>query len=78
MPFGRNYLPVVSGSGIVAGRINNRKKANIPLLHCVMKFEKLIGLCKWLKIFDKSKPPDAKLANGGFALAKILNPVYIS
>ncbi len=43
-----------------------------------MKFERLIGLCKWLKIFDKSKPPDAKLANGGFALAEILNPVYIS
>ncbi len=40
----------------------------------LMKFEKLIRLCKWLKIFDKPKPPDAKLANGGFALAKIFNP----
>ena len=38
----------------------------------------VVGVFKWLKIFDKSKPPDAKLANGGFALAKILNPVYIS
>ena len=44
----------------------------------IMKFENSIGLCKWLKIFDKSKPPDAKLANGGFALAKIFNPVYIN
>ncbi len=43
-----------------------------------MKFGELIGLCKSLKIFDKSKPPDGKLANGGFALAKISNPVYIS
>ncbi len=43
-----------------------------------MKFEELIGVGKWLKIFDKSKPPDAKFANGGFALAKIFNPVYIS
>ncbi len=44
----------------------------------LMKFDKIIGLCKWLKIFDKSKPPEAELANGGFALAKIFNPVYIN
>jgi len=45
-------------------------------IHKVMDIHKLIGSCKWLKIFDKSKPPDAKLANGGFALAKILHPSY--